>query len=109
MENGKIKSLVNGLDRSSLVHGIHEVSKGSAGGQKLKKVVEAFEKTKGQHDLWAWKFYFCEFLTLVNLYLQYTVTNVFLEDHFNLVAIGGLKTDEHVSVMPITGSCNFET
>ena len=101
--------MVDGLDSSSLIQGIDEVSKDSAGGKKLQILAEAFEESKGQHDFWAWKFYFCEFLTLANLIFQYTITNTFLVDHLNLVALGGLKTNEHVSVMPITGTCKFRT
>ena len=108
-ENGKIKSLVEGLDKSSLIHGTHEekFSKDSERGKKLKKVAQVFEEMKGHHDFWAWKFYFCEFLTLVNLIFQYLVTDIFLHDHFQIVALGGLNTDEHVSMMPITGTCRY--
>ena len=84
-------------------------SKDSDIGQKLKKVVDAFEETKGQHHLWAWKFYACEFLTLANLFFQYFITNKFLggDDNFQKVALGGLNTEENVSVLPITGLCHI--
>jgi len=110
-ENGKIKSLVDGLERSNLIQGTHErkFAKDSDHGQKLRKVVETFEDTKGQHNLWAWKYYACEFLTLANLILQFVITDIFLQGHFRAVALDGLDTDEHVSVLPITGSCHLST
>ena len=102
---------MEGLDKSSLIHGTHEerFSKDSDHAKKLKRATKVFEDMKGRHDFWAWKFYFCEFLTLVNLILQYTFTNVLLQDHFQVVALGGLNTNKHVSIMPILGNCQFRT
>jgi len=112
-ENGKISSLVSGLDKASIVQGTHEkkFSTDSETGQKLKQVVQAFEDTKGQHDFWAWKFYVCEILLLVNLIFQYFITSKFLqgEDHFRKVALQGWNTQEHVSVLPITGLCYVQS
>ena len=102
---------MDGLERSNLIQGTHErkFAKDSDHGQKLRKVVETFEETKGQHNLWAWKYYACEFLSLANLIFQFVITNIFLQGHFRAVALDGLNTDEHVSVLPITGSCHLST
>jgi len=107
-ENGKISSLVNGLDKTSLVKGIHDENDA---GDKLKQLVENLVNTKGQHDIWAWKFYGCELLTLANLFLQYFITNKFLQGdgHFRQVALQGWSSEEHVSVLPITGLCYIKT
>ena len=108
-ENKKISSLVSGLDKSSLVLSTHEkkFSKDSETGKKLREVAQSFENTMGQHDLWAWKFYSCEALTLANLFFQYFMTNKFLggEGYFQKVALQGWVADEHEAVLPITGSC----
>ena len=104
-ENNKISSLVSGLDKTSLVRGTHDEIDNS----KLEKAVENFYNTRGQHDVWAWKFYTCEFLTLANLFFQYLITNRFLqgEDHFQKVALQGWNIQEHVSALPITGLCHI--
>ena len=105
-ENNKISSLVSGLDKTSLVRGTHDEIDNS----KLEKAVENFYNTRGQHDVWAWKFYTCEFLTLANLFFQYFITNRFLqgEDHFQKVALQGWNIQEHVSALPITGLCHIK-
>ena len=104
-ENNKISSLVSGLDKTSLVRGTHDEIDNS----KLEKAVENFYNTRGQHDVWAWKFYTCEFLTLANLFFQYFITNRFLQgkDHFQKVALQGWNIQEHVSALPITGLCHI--
>ena len=108
-ENNKISSLVSGLDKTNLVRGTHDEIDNS----KLEKAVENFYNTRGQHDVWAWKFYTCEFLTLANLFFQYFITDKFLQgedhfqkvDYFQKVALQGWNTKAHVSVLPVTGLC----
>ena len=110
-ENGKISSLVSGLDKISLVQGTQDEEQTKEAGQKLVQLRKAFDNTKGQHDFWAWKFYACELLTLANLFFQFFITNKFLQGdgHFRQVALQGWNMEEHVSVLPITGLCHIKT
>ena len=54
-DNGKVKGLVNGLDKSSLIRGISERKEDLKENKKLLALIENFSKTRGTHGFWACK------------------------------------------------------
>ena len=55
------------------------------------------------------KYYFCEFLNVVNVVAQYYFTDYFLGNQFNRIALDGLALDEHDAVLPILAECRLNT
>ncbi len=53
------------------------------------------------------KYYICEFLNLVNVVLQFFLTNFFLDGQFNRIAWEGIHLEEHNSVLPILADCRL--
>ena len=55
------------------------------------------------------KYYVCEMLNLANLIGQWYFTDRFLRGQFSKIAWGGIRSEEHVSVLPILASCDMWT
>ena len=129
-DNGKVKGLVNGLDKSSLIRGISERKEDLKENKKLLALIDNFAKTRGTHGFWACKsislylfniynpvtyffylvkFYVVELLNIVNIIAQSYFTNYFLKGYFGLVALQGLGVDENISILPITASCFWQS
>jgi len=107
-ECGKVKSLVDGLDKSSLIRGLQDdedLTKGNTN-EKLNALVDIWKRTCGTHNVWAVKFYACELMNIINISAQFIFTNFFLGNQFGVVAYEGFGNEEHVSVLPITAVCH---
>ena len=54
-ENGKVKSLVSGLDKKTLVRGLQtkEAMKSGDLNTKVKELVHYWRDTRGSHNTWA--------------------------------------------------------
>ena len=53
------------------------------------------------------KYYLVELVNIVNIGVQFWMTNIFLDYEFRNVAVGGLNAEIHQSVMPIVAQCNY--
>ena len=56
------------------------------------------------------KYYVSEVMNLVNVVAQYFFTDYFLGGNGRFMEVGlkGLSLDEHMSILPILGSCKFD-
>lgn len=113
-EEDRVKSMVQGLDKKSLVRGLHnpdtfDVKKHpeTEMGKKVKGLIDNWMSSMGSNDNWALKFYICEIMNLANAIAQFFFTDYFLDGHFQEVGYNGLFLDEHETVMPILASCAF--
>ncbi|TRY75746.1 hypothetical protein TCAL_11109 [Tigriopus californicus] len=110
-EQGKIQSLVSGLDRTSLIKGLqskNELQKGEIK-DKIQLMIQYWREAKGTNNLWAIKFYICELLCVLNVVAQFYFTNFFLNGQFAQVARQGLNLDENDSILPILAECRLTT
>lgn len=110
-EEERVKSMVSGLDKKSLVRGMHSPQAfedpKSDMGKKVSTLINGWTSSMGSNDNWAVKFYIAEVLNLANAIAQFFFTDFFLSGHFKSVGFNGLFLNEHESVMPIVASCVF--
>lgn len=109
-EHGKIKSFVSGLDKQAMIKGLQteeDFQEGDEAG-KLQALVKNYRETRGQHDNWAIKYYLVEMANLINIFIQFYLINLFLDNEFHNVAVQGLRADVHESVLPIVAECRYK-
>jgi len=110
-EEDRVKSLVEGLDKKSLVRGLNTSDVFSSSdkeeGKKVGQLIQNWKDTMGSNDNWALKFYIAEVMNLVNAIAMFFFTDYFLDYHFKEVGFNGLFLEEHETVMPIVASCSF--
>ena len=106
-EEGKLQSLVSGLDRNSLIRGLtsKECPDMKA---KLKDLVQLWRDSKGSNNARALKYYACEALNALNVLAQFYITQAFLRGNFGRIALDGLEVEEHDSVLPLLAECKLE-
>jgi len=110
-EQGKVQSLVSGLDKKAMVKGLQtdaDFEDGQEDNVKVKKLVNSFRDTRGDHNNWAIKYYVVELMNLFNIVLQYILTDRFLGHQFHKVAVWGMEADIHESVLPIVTRCEYD-
>ena len=130
LEGGKTeKEYPDSLTKNALIKGL-QTPEELMENKNLKQLIDTCFHTRGQHDGWASnifsilsilkpifesylncisvKFYLIEILYLVNIFVQFFFLDYFLDGHFSEVAQGGLVTELHQSVFPITTHCYYK-
>ena len=113
MEGKKFDNLINGLN-------ICLAQKPDVKSTKIHQLVDYMQKRREdrrEHQMWALKFYFCEFLNLVNVIFQICLTNTFLRYAFSEYGLEVLsftnedpenRVDPMSRVFPRVTKCRFE-
>jgi len=113
MEGKKFDNLINGLNLSLAFDG-------ELRSKKIQQLAEYMQKRRDdrlEHRMWALKFYFCEFLNLVNVIFQICLTNTFLGYAFSEYGLEVLsftnedpenRVDPMSRVFPRVTKCRFE-
>ena len=108
LEAGKINNLIKGMD-SEL---ISEVEKK----QKQKRMLDYLYVNLTSHNSWAYWYFFCELLALLNVILQILLTNKFLNGFFltfgiEILAFAGRDEEDRIDpgifVFPRMTKCTF--
>jgi len=112
-EEDRVKSMVEGLDKKSLVRGLNtsdvfEEGSDREEGKKVSQLIQNWKDMMGSNDNWAIKFYIAEVMNLVNSIAIFFFTDYFLDGHFKDVGFNGLFLEEHETVMPIVATCSFK-
>ncbi|PSN34613.1 hypothetical protein C0J52_20550, partial [Blattella germanica] len=107
-EGGKLRKLRMDLD----VGFITEADKN----EKKKRLLEYLEQNRHNHNIWAYKYFFCEFLALVNVFGQMFLMNRFLDGEFLSFGVRVLqfmesdeedRVDPMIYVFPRVTKCTF--
>ena len=126
LEDGKTeKEYPDALSKDALIKGL-QTPEELMENKNLIQLAKTCFQTRGQHDGWASKisflksttfifhsyfisvkFYMIEILYLVNIFVQFFFLDYFLDGHFSEVGQGGLVTELHQSVLPITTHCYY--
>jgi len=110
-EEDRVKSMVTGLDKKSLIRGLNNANifedDNTTEGKKVKNLIGNWRDSMGSNDNWALKFYIAEVMNLANAIAMFFFTDYFLDGHFKDVGFNGLFLEEHETVMPIVASCSF--
>ena len=111
MEGKKFDNLINGLNISmAFDESLPKI-------QQVAEYMQERRKDRMEHRMWAFKFYFCEFLNLVNVIFQMCLTNTFLGHSFSEYGLEVLnftnedpenRVDPMSRVFPRVTKCRFE-
>ena len=120
MEGKKFDNLINGLNISigEKLNGEKLTEEGRDDRiQQLAEYMQTRRVDRRHHRMWALKFYFCEFLNLVNVIFQICLTNTFLGYAFSEYGLEVLsftnedpenRVDPMSRVFPRVTKCRFE-
>jgi len=109
-EGGQIAMLIGGLDEKLMEVDTEKTR------EKRDKVVSYMVRTRHSHNLYVYKFIFCEFLNLINVFSQMYLMNVFFNGQFttygaDVVTLSGQdmekRTDPMAKIFPKMSKCTF--
>lgn len=109
MEGGKLSMIIKGLEKPSIEEKDDEE-------KQRRNVVEYLIKTRGTHRRYAYKFFFCEVLNLLNILLQAYLMDEFFGGQFRTYGTEVLRIsqlpiedryDHMAKIFPRITKCNF--
>jgi hypothetical protein len=123
LEGGRLQNIVQGLNEAVPQPQPQPVEgQRGEGDQRPKQVKQLAEYMKDRlnnpwdHQMWAAKFYFCEFLNFVNIVVQIKITDVFLGGAFSNFGLAAaswssqdeeFRTDPLIRIFPRMTKCHF--
>ncbi|CAB4064610.1 PI4KA [Lepeophtheirus salmonis] len=91
-EGGRIQSLLDKIDRKTIISLTKEDKLEFS--DSISNIIDYMHGNLGKHKGWAFVFYACEMLNLINVLAQFHFTDLFLGGRFIELTLNGLSVDD---------------